>query len=155
MVFSPFVVGAESNLDADHVKTSRFFRGTMVTGAHMGGDFFEAAKTCFPAVPVSWSRFETLDQDMKNRSMWGWSGFGHHHAYAHKRASGGIIPLKFDPDTIAPITAALVFAPPIFVALFLRPFPTVWINCQAEFSTIGMPCLYMPAIAFAVANNIG
>src|SRR5258706_1456224 len=61
--------------------------------------------------------------------------------------------LKFDPDTVAPIAAPFVLAPPKFVVFALFPFPIIGMNRDAEFRTVFMPHLDMPAITLAVANN--
>ena len=62
--------------------------------------------------------------------------------------------LKFDPDTVAPIAAPFVLAPPIFVVFALFPPPTIGMNRNPVFRTVFMPHLDMPAITLAVANNL-
>jgi hypothetical protein len=62
--------------------------------------------------------------------------------------------LKFDPGTVAPVTAPFVLAPPIFVVFALFPSPTIGMNRNPVFRTVFMPHLDMPAITLAVANNL-
>ena len=60
--------------------------------------------------------------------------------------------LEFDPDAIAPVAVAFVLAPPVL--LVLGPFPAVRTNGELEVGMKVVP-LDVPAIAFAVARNLG
>src|SRR5262249_19748052 len=62
--------------------------------------------------------------------------------------------LDFDPDAIAPIAVAFVLAPPVLLVLVLGPFPAVRMDGELKAGMKIVP-LDVPAIAFAVARNLG
>src|SRR5579871_5575307 len=61
--------------------------------------------------------------------------------------------LERDPETVAPIAAALMFAPAIMISVM--PAPVIVMDGQAERRLIGVVFADMPAIAIAIADDFG
>ncbi len=60
-----------------------------------------------------------------------------------------------NPSVATPIPMSFVLAPPVAIAIALRPLPIVAINTQLHFGRINRPLSKVPAVAVFVAYDLG